>query len=99
MRLQPNEFSSYELSEKEEAMGWNLSLYTQAVFRNYQAGIASEILTVRAEKKELQDEERKHLAYLQGQLDSVKHLLAQASMFSENIAALVTEETTEPTAN
>jgi len=98
MRLQPNEFSSYALTEQEEAIGWNLSLCTQAVFRNYQAGIASEILTVRAEKKELQDEERKHLAYLQGQLDSVKHLLAQASMFSENIAALVTEDTNEPQA-
>lgn len=95
MRLQPNEFSSYELSDQEEAKGWNLSPYTQAVLRNFQSGVAAEILTVRAEKKDLLEDERKHLAYLQGQLDAIKHLLAQASMFSEDIAKLVTEDTTD----
>lgn len=98
MRLQPNEFSSYELTEQEEAQGWNFSLFTQAVIRNAASSIAAEILTVRAENKDKLDEERKHLAYLQGQLDFAKHLLAQASMFSESITALVTEETTDPQA-
>lgn len=92
MRLKPNEFSSYDLSQLEEAQGWSFSPLTQAVIRNEQAIIAGEILKARIEGTDKKEEEVKHLTYLQGQLDILKHLLAQAAQFSEDLDLIVQEE-------
>lgn len=93
MRLKANEFSSYELTQAEEVQGWAVSPTTQAVLRNELAKITLEIVNVRAEGKDKEEEERKHLAYLQGQKDILVHLLANIAMYSEDLALLVAEET------
>lgn len=92
MRLQPNEFSSYELTDAETAKGWTFSLQTQAVLRNELVNVSREVLDVRAEGRDKEEEERKHLAYLQGQKDVLIHLLAQCAQYSEDIERLVQEE-------
>lgn len=92
MRLKPNEFSSYELTQAEEAQGWAVSPMTQAVLRNELAKTTLEIVSVRAEGKDKEEEERKHLAYLQGQKDILVHLLANIAMFSEDLALIVKQE-------
>lgn len=92
MRLKPNEFSSYELTQQEEAQGWAFSPMTQAVLRNEQAIVAGEIVKARIEGKDKKEEEIKHITYLQGQLDVLRHILAQADLYSQDLDLMIQED-------
>lgn len=92
MKLQPNEFSSYDLTQLETAKGWTVGPETQAVLRNEQSKIAEEILSLRVEGKDKEEEERKTLAYKQGQLHMLQTILANIAMFSQDLDLMIQEE-------
>lgn len=92
MRMKSNDFASYDMTDAEEAMGWQASMYMQANISNMLAQTAETIIGLRAETGILKEEEVKQLAYLQGQRDVLKEILGKLEQAGENLRLAISEE-------